>query len=66
VNILSLAELQLHREGKEITPGIVLDYAIKIRKWQDKHRGMAEQILAGAKVYNYKNIKKYGNRLIKV
>ena len=65
MNIFILAELQLHREGQEVTREAILDYAIKIRKWQDKHRGIAEKILAGEiRVYNYKNTKKYGNRLI--
>jgi hypothetical protein len=57
-NFFELAELQIHREGKEPSQALIVDYAIKIRKWFDKHRGIGDKIMAGGKVYQY------GNRFI--
>jgi hypothetical protein len=38
MNLFKLAELQLHKERKEITWELILIYAIKIRKHLDKNR----------------------------
>ncbi len=54
-NIFKLAELQLRREGREPAGDLLVDYAIKIRRWLDKHKGIADKIMAGGKVYQYKN-----------
>lgn len=55
VNIFELAERQILREGKDINNKFLLvKYAIKIRKWIDKHsQGVAERIFRGDKVYQY-------------
>ena len=59
MNLFNLAELQVHLEDKEPTEALILAYAIKIRRWLDKHRvGTARRILEGGKVYHY------GNRII--
>ncbi len=60
LNLFELAELQLLREGKNnFTELDLLDRAVKIRKWLDKHREItANKILAGGKVYHY------GNRVV--
>lgn len=58
VNLFELAEVQLLREGQEPSRALILDRAITIRKWFDKHRGVANRILAGGRVYQY------GNRFI--
>jgi len=55
MNIFTLAELQIKNEGREPTNLLLLDRAIIIRKWLDKHRGIADKILAGDKFYQYKN-----------
>ena len=56
LNLFEMAELQLNRENKKISDKLILEYAIKIRKWIDKHRQTAvNKILAGGKVYQYKN-----------
>lgn len=52
-NLFELAELQLLREGKEPTEAGILAYAVKIRKWLDRHKKSSEVILAGGKVYQY-------------
>lgn len=57
-NLFELAELQLIKEGKEVRPRNVLEYAIKIRKWLDRHKGVGEAILSGREIYQY------GNRVI--
>jgi hypothetical protein len=57
-NLFELAELQLLKEGKEISEAGILAYAIKIRKWLDKHKGIGEAILSGREFYQY------GNRVI--
>jgi len=54
MNLFKLAERQIIRESKEPSEILVLDYAIIIRKWLDKHsQVVADRILAGDKVYNY-------------
>ena len=62
MNLFELAGLELLREGENpnYLPDL-LDRAIKIRKWLDKHRKtIADRILAGDKVYQYKGkIKTY-------
>jgi hypothetical protein len=59
LNLFKLAELQLKKEGKDLTEALILAYAVKIRKWLDIHREKtAIKILAGGKVYQY------GSRLI--
>lgn len=55
MNIFELAELQVIKEGKEVSQGLILDRAIKIRKWLDKHRGVYNKILQGYNVYQYNN-----------
>jgi hypothetical protein len=56
MNLFNLAELQLHLEDKEPTDELILLYAIKIRRWLDKHRiATARRILAGGRVYYYRN-----------
>jgi hypothetical protein len=55
MNLFNLAEIQILKEGKEPTKGLILSYAIKIRKFLDKHRGVADKILAGCKIYQYGN-----------
>ena len=57
-NLFKLAELQLIKEGKKPEIPEVLAYAIKIRKWLDKHKGVGEAILTGREFYQY------GNRII--
>jgi hypothetical protein len=52
-NLFDLAELQLIKEGKEISEAGILAYAVKIRKWLDRHKGKGEAILAGADFYQY-------------
>ena len=61
VNIFELAERQIIREGKKLNEILLLDYAIKIRKFFDKHsQEIAERILKGDEVYQYKGkIKTY-------
>jgi hypothetical protein len=55
MNLLELAELQILKEGKEPTEALILSRAVTIRRWLDKHRGIADKILAGRKVYQYGN-----------
>ena len=55
INLFELAETQLQNEGRELSKALVLAYAVKIRRWLDKHRGTGEKILAGNKVYQYGN-----------
>jgi hypothetical protein len=38
-NLFTLAERQLQKEGENYTISDVIDYAVKIRKWLDKHVG---------------------------
>lgn len=57
-NLFELAELQLLKEGKVISEAGVLAYAIKIRKWLDRHRKIGKAILSGREFYQY------GNRII--
>jgi len=54
-NLFELAELQLIRENKRPSSKLILNYAIKIRQWLDKHRGISDKILAGASYYQYDN-----------
>jgi hypothetical protein len=56
-----LAELQILKEGKEPNRTLIVDYAIKIRRWLDKHgQATARKILQGNTVYYYQNqIKTY-------
>jgi len=61
MNIFELAELELIREGKNPADnlGKLLDRAITIRKFLNKHRQITvNKILAGGVIYNY------GNRII--
>ena len=59
LNLFNLAEIQLSREGKEITKINILNYAIKIRQWLNKHpQGIVKRILEGDTVYNCGNIVK--------
>ena len=57
-NLFELAELQLLKENKKPTTREILAYAVKIRKWLDRHKGVGEAILAGREFYQY------GNRVI--
>lgn len=52
-NIFKLAEIQLQKENKKITADKIITYAIIIRKWLDKHKGMGEAILSGRDFYQY-------------
>ena len=63
LNLFELAELQIKRENKELTKELLLEYAIKIRKWIDIHREKtAIKIMQGEQVYIYGNkIKTYAN-----
>jgi hypothetical protein len=38
-NLFELAEQQLQKEKKHYKMSDVIDYAVKIRKWLDKHSG---------------------------
>lgn len=60
-NLFELAEIEILREGREPTKALILDYAIKIRKWLDKHsQVVANRIMQGDEVYQYSNkIKTY-------
>jgi hypothetical protein len=64
MNLFTLAEIELKREGKEPTEALIIDYACKIRKWFDKHGKKAEAILQGQKVYQYGNVIKTYERAI--
>jgi len=57
-NLFKLAEVQILKEGKEPTEARILSYAVKIRKWLDRHKGVGEAILTGREFYQY------GNRVI--
>jgi hypothetical protein len=57
-NLFELAKLQLVKEQKEISEAGILAYAVKIRKWLDRHRKTGEAILSGREFYQY------GNRVI--
>jgi hypothetical protein len=61
LNLFELAEIELQRENKEPTKKLILERAIFIRKWLDKHREpTAIRIMTGAEVYHYGNkIKTY-------
>jgi len=62
VNLFNLAHTQLLREEKtDYTDSELLNRAISIRKWLDRHsHSIADKILAGDKVYHYGNkIKTY-------
>jgi len=63
MNIFKLAGMQLIKEGKnpKIDLSDLLDRAIEIRKWLDKHRlNTAKKIMQGEKIYKYHNkIKTY-------
>jgi len=53
-NLFELAEKQLQKERKHYTVTDVIDYAIKIRKWLDKHSGSVyglTKALDGHKAY---------------
>jgi hypothetical protein len=50
-----LAELQILKEGKEPNRALIVDYAIKIRRWLDRHKSIGSKILAGAEFYQYNN-----------
>jgi hypothetical protein len=60
-NLFELAEKQILREGKNPSDLLILDYAVKIRQWLDKHnQNIANKIMQGQKVYYYGNtIKTY-------
>lgn len=47
MTILKMAEKELIAEGKEYNLLAILDYAVKIRKWIDKHPKTTEIILQG-------------------
>lgn len=59
-NLFNLAELQLRREGKEVTELAVIDYAVKIRKWLDRNPKSSGDILSGLEV------RQYGKRICRV
>jgi hypothetical protein len=62
MNIFELAERQILREGQEPTEALILAYAVKIRKFYDRHKGVADKILAGRNVYQYGNRFVFSNR----
>ena len=56
INFFELAKLQLQIEDKEkITEDLIIDYAIKIRRWFDKHKTAGKKILAGKTFYQQGN-----------
>lgn len=57
-NIFDLARLQLEREKKEYNQKDLLEKAIYIRKWFDKHGKHADAIMRGAVIYQYSGIVK--------
>jgi hypothetical protein len=61
IDIFGLASLELVREGKDPNNlSELLDKAIKIRRWLNKHQKNAEAIMQGANLYKYDNkIKNY-------
>jgi hypothetical protein len=64
VNIFELARLQLAREKKDLTTKNLLEKAIYIRKWFDKHEKHVDAIMRGAVIYQYGNVlKTYANAL---
>ena len=55
LNLFNLAEMQLRREGKEVTEINILNYSIKIRQWLNRHNnGIVKRILEGEQVYTNK------------
>ena len=66
LNLFKLAQLELTRENKKVSEAKILSYAVKIRKFCDKHNKMVDKILADKvtkdDIYNWK--KRY-NILIK-
>jgi len=63
MDIFNLAAIQLQHEGKDANKNMLalLDRAIEIRRWMDKHTTKtAVAIMQGAKIYRYGNkIKTY-------
>ena len=63
IDIFGLAGLQLSRQGKDPNKNLieVLDKAIVIRRWLDKHsQDIAIKIMQGERIYRYGNkIKTY-------
>jgi hypothetical protein len=59
IDIFGLASLELVREGKDPNNlSELLDKAIKIRRWLNKHQKNAEAIMRGDTIYNYDNVLK--------
>ena len=58
LNLFELARVELTRENKEVTEAGILAYAVKIRKFCDKHNKMVDKILADKvtkdDLYNWK------------
>lgn len=60
MNIFELAVKELKREKKNPQDlKQVINKAVIIRKWIDKHRGVTDKILQGYTIYKYKNTFKY-------
>ena len=66
MNLLQLAELQLNKEGRgegdDNFKIDLLDRALAIRKWIDKHKAITEKILIRRKVYQYGNRFVFSNK----
>ena len=58
MNLFNLAEDQLIKEGKVPTELSIIEYAIKIRAWLDKHENIGNKILSNSVTkfdrYNWK------------
>ena len=70
-NIFALAERQLIKEyGEKYSPGLIIDYAIKIRHFMDRNAKFVKCILEGGEItlqaLRYHNLKnmwgKYDSR----
>jgi hypothetical protein len=61
-NFFELAETQILREGQEPTEALIIEYAVKIRAWFDRHKSTGDKILARNKVYQYGNRFVFSNR----
>jgi hypothetical protein len=51
MNLFNLATKQLIKESKKTSLSSILDRAITIRKWMDRHPKATKHILAGGKYY---------------
>jgi hypothetical protein len=61
LNIIDLAKRQILKERRVLKEDLILSYAVRIRKWLDKHsQKTAIKIMQGDNIYCYGNkIKTY-------